>query len=99
MKPFQSRVVAAWIVALPLSYALLVSSNHRVESLRINAQAEIAHEIRLAQNASFVRYFISTFAMLVVLTVVIDAIARVIHRFFPEAEASITSSDQSRPPG
>jgi hypothetical protein len=26
MKPFQSRVVAAWIVALPIAYALVVQT-------------------------------------------------------------------------
>ena len=97
MKAFQSRVVGAWIVSLPLAYALLTSSRHRIESLRINAQAEVANEIRLSQNASFVRYFISVFALLVLLTVVIDALAKGIQRFFPEAETSVTSSDQSRP--
>jgi uncharacterized membrane protein required for colicin V production len=99
MKPFQSRVVAAWIVALPVAYAYLASSRHRIERLRIDAQAEIAQQLRLAQNASFVTYFIGVFAMLVVLTVVIDALAKGIQRFFPEGQTSVISSDQSRPLG
>jgi hypothetical protein len=99
MKPFQSRVVAAWIVALPLAYAVLASERHRTERLRIDAQAEIARQLGLAQHASFVPFFIAVFAVLLVLTVVIDVLAKGIQRFFPEAETSVTSSGQSRPLG
>jgi hypothetical protein len=33
MKPFQSRVVAAWIVALPIAYALVVQVTLVIDEL------------------------------------------------------------------
>ena len=33
MQSFQSRVVAAWIVALPIAYALVVQTQQRADEL------------------------------------------------------------------
>ena len=40
MKPFQSRVVAAWIVALPIAYGLFVQLQHRLDRLKADPQVE-----------------------------------------------------------
>lgn len=95
MKPFQSRVVAAWIVALPAAYAELVDSQHRLARLRSGAQDEIARQIHVWERASFVGLFIATFVFFVVLAVVIDVLAKAIQRLFPEPADSTTSAKQS----
>jgi hypothetical protein len=84
MNLFKSRIVAAWIVALPITYALLVSQRHRIASLKTDPQVEIAKQLRLDQQTSFVHYFLLTFGFLVLLTVVVDALATQIRRLFPE---------------
>ena len=84
MQSFQSRVVAAWIVALPITYALLVSQHHRIASLKTDPQVEIAKQLRLDQQTSFIHFFLLTFGFLVLLTVVVDALATQIRRIFPE---------------
>ena len=98
MKPFQSRVVAAWVLALPVAYAALVETHQRVARLRTDGQAEIARQIRLLEHGSFVRAFIGFFALFVVVTVVIDVLAKGIQRFFPEPADSATSAKQSSSP-
>jgi len=99
MKPFQSRVVAAWIVALPIAYALVTSERHKIARLRTDAPAEIARQLSLGQHISFVSFFVMLFVIPVVLTVVIDTLGRGIQRFFPEPAISGASPDQSRPLG
>ena len=84
MQSFQSRVVAAWIVALPITYALLVSQHHRIASLKTDPQVEIAKQLRLDQQTSFIHFFLLTLGFLVLLTVVVDALATQIRGLFPE---------------
>jgi hypothetical protein len=84
MNVFKSRIVAAWIVALPITYALLVSTNHTVASLRADPQVEMAKQLRVGQQTSFIHFFLLTFGFLLLLTVVVDALATLIRRLFPE---------------
>jgi hypothetical protein len=88
MKPFQSRVVAAWIVALPLSYAINVDRYHRIARLSANPAGEAAIQIQKAQRLSFVGIFIGLFIFVGVLSVVVEALANLIRRWFPEPPAS-----------
>jgi hypothetical protein len=84
VKTFQSRVVAAWIVALPIASVMIVSANHRITRLKTNPQLEVADELRRTQHVSFVSFFLITFVFLVVAAVVIDALANIIRQLFPE---------------
>ncbi len=88
MKPFQARVVAAWIVALPLSYAMNVDRYRRIARFSANPAAEAAIQIQKAQRISFVAIFIFLFIVVVVLTVVVDALANLIQGWFPDPPAS-----------
>lgn len=93
MKPFQSRVVAAWFVALPLGYAMNVSNHHMIARLSANPVDDAAIRVRNAQGMSFVKYFISVFISVVVLSVVVEALANLIKRSFPDPPpASKTSA-------
>jgi hypothetical protein len=88
MKSFRSRVVAAWIVALPIAYALVVQTQHRAERLRTDPQVEVARQLGSTQHVSFVGFFVITFGLLVLLTLVIDELGALVQRLFPErAEA------------
>jgi hypothetical protein len=82
--PFQSRVVAAWIVALPIAYAMNVSVHQRVAQLVADPKVFAAAELRKNQHASFVGFFIFLFIGLFVVTFVIDALANLILRLFPD---------------
>jgi hypothetical protein len=84
MKPFQSRVVAAWIVALPIAYALVGQTQHRADRLRTDPQFEIARQLASTQHVSFVGFFVITFGLLVLLTLAIDGLGALILRLFPE---------------
>ena len=84
MKTFQSRVVAAWIVALPMASVMIVSANHRIARLKTNPQLEVADELSRTQHVSFVSFFLISFVFFVVLIVVIDALANIIRQLFPE---------------
>jgi hypothetical protein len=87
MKPFQARVVAAWIVALPLSYAMNVDRYRRIARFSANPAGEAAIQIQKAQRISLVAIFIFLFIVVVVLTLVVDALANLIQRWFPEPPA------------
>lgn len=84
MQSFQSRVVAAWIVALPIAYALVVQTQRRADRLRTDPQLEVARQLRGMQHVSFVGFFVIMFGLLVLLTLVIDELGAVILRIFPE---------------
>ena len=84
MKPFQSRVVAAWIVALPIAYGLFLTAQHRADRLRADPQFEIARQLRERQHVSFPSFFVLMFVMVVILTVVIDKVETLIRRLFPD---------------
>lgn len=84
MTPFQSRVVAAWIIALPMAYGLLVDAHHRIARLTANPTVEVAAELHRDQRASFVGFFFFLFVGLVIVTYVIDALANLIRRLFPD---------------
>lgn len=84
MKPFQSRVVAAWIVALPIAYALVVQTQHRADRFRRDPQFEVARQLRSSQHVSFVGFFVLMFGLLVLLMLVIDELGALIRRLFPE---------------
>ncbi|HXN75378.1 MAG TPA: hypothetical protein VN876_02010 [Gemmatimonadaceae bacterium] len=88
MKPFQSRVVAAWIVALPIAYALVVQTQHRADRFRTDPQGEVARQLSGSQHISFVGFFVLVFGLLVLLTLVIDTLGTLIERFFPERAES-----------
>lgn len=93
MKPFQSRVVAAWIVALPLGYAMNVGNRHMIARLSANPVAETAIRIHNAQRMSFVKYFITIFIFLALLAVIVEALANLIRKWFPDPPpASKTSA-------
>ncbi len=93
MKHFQSRVVATWIVTLPIAFALVLTSHHKVERLRADAQMEVAKELRLAQHASFVGDFVTLFVCLVLLMVVVDGLGAFIRRLFPDRTEGQVPSD------
>jgi hypothetical protein len=84
MKPFQSRVVAAWIIALPIAYGLLIQVQHKVDRLRTDPQVEVAKQLRDSQHATFVGFFVVMFGLLVLVTFVIDELEALIQRLFPE---------------
>jgi uncharacterized membrane protein len=84
MKSFQSRVVAAWIVALPIAYALVVTAQHRADRLRTDPQLEVARQLQSSQHVSFVSFFVLMFGMLVLLTLVINELGALVQRLFPE---------------
>ena len=84
MKSFQSRVVAAWIVALPIAYALVITAHHRADRLRTDPQGEVARQLQSSQHVSFVSFFVLMFGMLVLLTLVIDELGALVRRLFPE---------------
>jgi hypothetical protein len=84
MNLFKSRILAAWIFALPIAYALVVDTHHRLARLQTDPQFEIAKELRLGKQTSFVHFFLLTFGFLVLLMVVVDALATLIRRLFPE---------------
>jgi uncharacterized membrane protein len=84
MKPFQSRVVAAWIVALPIAYALVVQAQHKADHLRTDPQGEVARQLSSSQHISFVGFFVLMFGLLVLLTLAIDGLGALILRLFPE---------------
>jgi hypothetical protein len=98
MKPFQSRVVAAWIVALPIAYGEWIDTHHRLARLRTDAQAEIARQLHIWERASFVGLSIATFVFFAVLAVVIEALAKAIQRLFPDPADSATSAKQPSSP-
>jgi hypothetical protein len=82
--PFQSRVVAAWIVALPIAYAMNISVHQRVAQLVADPKLFAAAELRKNQHASFVGFFFFLFIGVVVINFVIDALANLIRRLFPD---------------
>jgi len=84
MKSFRSRVVAAWIVALPIAYALGVQTRHRADRFRTEPQLEVARQLSSSQHVSFVGFFVLTFGLLVLLTLVIDELGALVQRLFPE---------------
>ena len=84
MQSFQSRVVAAWIVALPIAYALVVTAQHRADRLRTDPQVEVARQLNSSQHVSFVGFFVLMFGLLVLLTLVIDELGALVQRLFPE---------------
>jgi hypothetical protein len=88
MKQFQSRVVAAWIIALPIAYALVLQTQHRVDRFRTDPQGEVARQLSSSQHVSFVGFFVLTFGLLVLLTLVIDALGALIQQLFPERAES-----------
>jgi hypothetical protein len=65
MKSFQSRVVAAWIVALPIAYALVVQTQHRADRFRTDPQLEVARQFSGSRHVSFVGFFVLMFGLLV----------------------------------
>jgi hypothetical protein len=83
MKSFQSRVVAAWIVALPIAYALVVQTQHRADRFRTDPQGEVARQLQSSQHVSFVGFFVIMFGLLVLLTLVIDELGDLVQRLFP----------------
>jgi hypothetical protein len=84
MKPLQSRIVAAWIVALPIAYGLFVQTGHRADRLRTDPQFEVARQLRGMQHVSFVGFFVLIFGSLVLLTLAIDELGALVRRLFPE---------------
>jgi hypothetical protein len=97
MNEFQSRVVAAWVVALPLAYALVADSHRRSAHLRADPQAEIARQLQASSHNSYIGLFLITFAILVLLTMVIDWLGKLIQRLFPESEQTVKSVEPTRP--
>lgn len=88
MKPLQSRIVAAWIVALPIAYGLVVTSQHRADRLKADPQVEVARQLTGMHHVSFVGFFVLIFGILVVLTLVIDELGALVRRLFPERAES-----------
>ena len=88
MKSFKARVVAAWIVALPIAYAMVVQTQHRIDRFRTDPQGEVARQLQSAQHVSFVGFFVISFGLLVLLTLVIDELGALIQRLFPERAES-----------
>jgi hypothetical protein len=98
MKEFQSRVVAAWVVALPIAYALVADSHHRISHLRSDPQGEVARQLQSSVHTSFVGFFLLTFGFLVAFSVVIDRLGKLIQRLFPEREQSVKSVESRTTP-
>ena len=71
-------------MALPIVSAMIVNTHQRVSRLTANPQLEAADELSQLQHSSFVAFFLFTFVFLVVLNLVIDALANIIRKLFPE---------------
>src|SRR5881227_3803019 len=97
MKEFQSRVVAAWIVALPVAYGFVAQAHAKLAHLRADPQAEVARELHLASGSSFVSLFLATFGLLVLLTLVIDWLGKLIQLLFPEGKQNVKSVERTSP--
>ena len=97
MKSFQSRVVAAWIVALPIAYGLVVDLHNETTRLRTAPQAEIARKLHASEGISLVGLFVVTFGFLLVLVVVIDWLGKLIQRLFPERDVAAKSVESTNP--
>jgi Na+-transporting methylmalonyl-CoA/oxaloacetate decarboxylase gamma subunit len=97
MKEFQSRVVAAWVVALPIAYALVADSHHRISHLRSDPQGEVARQLQSSVHTSFVGFFLLTFGFLVLVSVVIDWLGNLIQRLFPEPEQRMKAAEPTSP--
>ena len=77
-KPFQARLVACWLVAMPLTWALVSQDQHRVARLKANPMAEIAKEVKDAEKLSFVGMFWVLLIALIVITFLIEFIAKLL---------------------
>ena len=77
-KPFQARLVACWLVAMPLAWAFVVQDRHKIERLKANPLAEATKELQDAQKLSFVAMFWALLIGLVVLTFLIEFIAKLL---------------------
>lgn len=97
MKPLQSRVVAAWITALPIAYGLVVQQRREITRFRTEPQAEIARKLHAANSISFVSFFFVTFVMLVLVYFAIDWLAILIRRLFPERDVAAKSIEPTNP--
>jgi predicted PurR-regulated permease PerM len=95
MKQFQSRVVATWVVALPIAFAAFQSDHDKFQRLTSDPQTEVARQLRLSQHGSFVGDFLIIFATLVVLLMVTDALANFIRRLMPDRPSASEPSQQT----
>ena len=95
MKEFQSRVVATWVVALPIAYAVFESAHQKVQRLTADPQTEVARELRLNQHPSFVGDFLVLFGALVVVMIATDALATFIRRLRPDRPSASEPGQQT----
>jgi Na+-driven multidrug efflux pump len=77
-KPFQARLVACWLVAMPMTWLLVTQDQHKVARLKANPMAEIAKELKDAEKLSFVGMFWVLLIALVLLTFLIEFIAKLL---------------------
>ena len=97
MKSFQSRIVAAWITALPIAYGLFVNTHNEIIRLRTEPQVEIARKIHASESVSFVSEFLVIFGFLVLVYFVIDWLSKLILRWFPERDVAAKSVEPTNP--
>ena len=77
-KPFQARLVACWIVAMPLAWGLYVQDQHKLARLKTNPMAEAIKELESSQKISFVAMFWFLLIALIVFTFLIEYIAKLL---------------------
>jgi hypothetical protein len=77
-KPFQARLIACWLVAMPLAWVLVVQDQHKVARLKANPLAEAMKELDGAQKLSFVGMFWVLLAIVVVIHFLIEFIAKLL---------------------
>ncbi|HEV7839561.1 MAG TPA: hypothetical protein VGO75_15940 [Gemmatimonadaceae bacterium] len=77
-KPFQARLVACWLVAMPLAWLLYVQDAGKVARLKANPMAEVAKELQASQKMSFVAMFWVLLIAIVLITFLIEFIAKLL---------------------
>ena len=77
-RPFQARLVACWLVAMPLAWFAAHDGSGRVARLKSNPTGEAALELQRLQKMSFMGMFWITLIALVLLTTLIEFIAKLL---------------------
>ena len=77
-KPFQARLVACWLVSMPLTWLFVIANNRLISRLATNPLAAAMRELEKARNESFITFFWRLLVTLVVLSFLIEFIAKLL---------------------
>lgn len=75
-KPFQARLVACWLLAMPLAWGMIASEQHKIAKLKAKQLAEAIKELNQAQKLSFVNMFWVILVTLIIVSFLIEFIAK-----------------------